>query len=533
MADATTTPPPVMTTLVPLLQAHRSAVGQSRVVVRLVVLTLGSVVALGRHTLTQLLVALGLGRTDWSAWSRLCNVPRLESAAVQRVLLAQLLTHVPATALVPVVLDATQLARSRARFPGSHWSRAPRTPAWRPGIHIAQRWEGLSAVLPCSQAGESRAVPLRFAPLRSPRRRPLGTVPIQAEGQVGLAFLAWLRHTLDALGRVGQRLLVVGDGTDSRAALWAQLPPQTTLLARCACNRARSALPTRRAHGRGRQPRDGERGPTPPAALHARAGWHRLTLCVRGQPRPRTVRVSGPWLVTGAPAQPLVLLVVRGIKRGIERGHRRREPQYWLVSATPTAAGAWVLPAPVETVLRWAWQRGEVEGMHRERKSSGGRGSPQAGSPIAAQPVIPWVVWTYAVLILTGYRVWGLARGPVPDLGRWWQARRWSLSRLWQGLRQELWQQTEFQPMWTRTPDTWAEITRWVDTQTNAALGVRRRCPRPTAPRPRFPCAPPSNPATTTGHRRHPMLVKVPKLRKRRLSRRFISSQFCGAVVVP
>ena len=112
--------------------------------------------------------------------------------------------------------------------------------------------------------------------------------------------------------------------------------------------------------------------------------------------------------------------------------------------------------------------------MHRELKSGFGVGEQQAFSDAGAATVIPWMVWVYALLVLTGYRTWQLGPGTVPDLGGWYRARRWSLGRLWQGLRQELWQLGEFHPVWTRSPDTWAEITTWFAAQTNATLGLRR-----------------------------------------------------------
>jgi len=475
MRERTTPATPLLNEFVALLQAHREVVGQERVFVRLAMLTLGSLLALGRHTITQLLVALGRGRDDWSAWYRLFNVPRVAIARMQAVLGDQVARHLPADGVFPVVLDATQLPRSSRRFPGGGWIRAPRSPAWKPGLHGGQRWEGLSALLPRSAAGDSRTVPLRVDLLRSAKSQPCGEVPVRTEGAAGVDLLAWLRARLDALGRTAQRILVIADGVYSTAPVIANLPAQTVLLARCAKNRALYALPGPRPAGtRGRKPRYGERGPAPQQALRARDGWKRCPLTVRGRQIQLTVRASGPWLVKTAPEPPLWVLVVKAVERGAGRRRRQRDPSYLVVSAVPTERGEWVLPLPVADLLAWAWQRWEVEVMHRELKSGFGLGEQQAWSPTAAQTVVPWVVWTYALLVLTGYRAWGFGPGPVPDLGRWWTARRWSLGRLGQGMRQELWQQAEFQPLWSRSPDAWAEMTGWIAAQTNAALGCRR-----------------------------------------------------------
>ena len=475
MDERTTPPTPLLTTFVALLHAHRAAVGQERVFVRVGMLTLASLLALGRHTITQLLLALGRGQDDWSAWYRLFNVPRIAVERLQAILVAEVAQHLPADGIFPVVLDATHLPRSSHRFPGSGWIRAPRSPAWKPGLQRGQRWEGLSALLPRSAHGDSRTVPLRFALLRSAKSRRCGAVPVRTEGALGVELLGWLRACLDTLGQQAQRILVIADGVYSTAPVIANLPRDTLLLARCAKNRALYALPGPRADGtRGRTPRYGARGPTPQQALHARDGWQRVTIMVRGRQIRLTVRVSGPWLVKPAAVHPLWLLVVKGVKRGAGRQRRKREPSFLVVSAVPTDDGAWELPLPVEELLAWAWQRWEVEVMHRELKSSFGLGEQQAWSPVAVRTVVPWVVWTYALVVLTGYRTWGFGPGPVPDLGRWWTARRWSLGRLQQGLRQELWQQAAFQPIWCRSPDAWAEMAGWIALQTNAALGCRR-----------------------------------------------------------
>lgn len=112
--------------------------------------------------------------------------------------------------------------------------------------------------------------------------------------------------------------------------------------------------------------------------------------------------------------------------------------------------------------------------MHRELKSGFGLGEQQAFSDAGAATVIPWMLWVYALLVLTGYRTWQLGPGSVPDVGRWWTPRRWSFAKLWQGFRQEIWQLGEFQPVWQRSPGYLAQITTWITTHTTATLGVRR-----------------------------------------------------------
>lgn len=470
---ATPFSPSLSATWFALLGAYRPVVRQERVFVRLCALTVASVLALGRHTLSQLLVALGGAGWAWSAWYRLFNRSRLDVLAVQETLLTQLLPLLPRTGPIVTAVDATQLPRTSRRLPGCGWTVAPHTPKWRRGIHLAQRFVGLSALLPRSAQGDSRAVPLRWLLLRTAKTTPCGHEPERTERAGAAELLGWLRGQLDALGRGGQVLLVLGDGAYSTAPMLTALPARTLLWARCAKNRALYALPTYR-RGPGRQRRYGERGPTPQETLHTAGGWHAYRFMVRGRAVTVTAKLTGPWLVRGAPFAPVRLVVVRGVERGKGTTHRQRDPQFFLVSVTVPTEDAWTLAVPLPELLAWAWQRWEVEVMHRELKSGVGLGEQQAWSANGVATVLPWLVWAYALLILAAYRTWGYAPPPGPDRGGWWRPRRWAIGRVLQQARSECWHLGEFGPGWTRSPDTWAEITTWVTTQLPAVRGCRR-----------------------------------------------------------
>jgi hypothetical protein len=465
---------PLARTWFGLLSAYRPVVRQDRTFVRVTMLAVACLLGFGRQTLTRWLVTLGIGDQDWTSWYRLFNQERLHLPTLQATLLDQVLAEVPATdPIITVAVDATQLPRTSRRFPGCGITRAVRGLRWPRGLTLAQRYVGLSLLLPRSADGDSRAIPLKWLLLRTAKTQPLDDEPERTETQGGRELVGWLRRQLDACHRMTQRVLVLGDGSYSTAPFLAALPARVTVLARCAKNRALYALPTYRAHGRGRQPRYGERGPTPTDTLHQATDWQNITVVVRGRTIPLTATVTGPWLIKGAPFQPLALLVVKGIDRGRGTSRRQRDPQFFLVTLEMTQEDEWALPLPLAELLAWAWQRWEVEVMHRELKSGFGLGQQQAFSDQGAAQVTSWVVWMYALLLLVGYRRWGLGPGTGPALGGWYTARRWSLGQLRQALRQELWHLGEFQPVWTRSPDEWTEITSWVGAQTNAVLGAR------------------------------------------------------------
>ena len=137
MTEPTTPRPSLWPHLQPLLLAVVTTCRQRRTSELLLTLSVGLVQGLGRHTLTQVLVGLGRGETDWSAAYRLFTRARFDLAAGRQALLDRLLAIMPATQPLVVVLDGTQVPRTSPRFVGVGWLKAPRTPAWRPGIHRA------------------------------------------------------------------------------------------------------------------------------------------------------------------------------------------------------------------------------------------------------------------------------------------------------------------------------------------------------------------------------------------------------------
>jgi hypothetical protein len=465
--------PSLLSELLALLAAHRPAFRQDRPHARSTALVLASLFAFARHTVTQLLVALGQTEQDWSAWYRLFSVPRLDYEELTRCYLRQTLAVIPPTNPFVAVVDGVQVPRHSRTMPGTTWLKHPRTPVFFPGIHRAQRFVHLAALLPPEQ-GYSRALPLRWEhafPQKAVRREVL---PVRKEGEAARDAMRWLRRELDAAGRIDQDLLVVGDGSYDSAALWTELPERTILLARTARNRALFALPGPEPKRRGAPRKYGERARTPAAWLQERSGWQQATLLVRGRTVHTRYRVEGPYVVRKAANQPVFLLVVPGIDRRTKRRRRERDPHFWLVNARRNG-DQWVLPLPVTMLLTWAWQRWEVEVSHRELKTTLGVGEMQCWSVSSAVLAVQWQVWSYAVLVLAGYRAWGLLDSPLRPPGRWWSgAPRWSLATLWRGYRQELWQMPEFRALGTGTEGILAENGAGMRALSNAVQGASR-----------------------------------------------------------
>jgi hypothetical protein len=95
----------------------------------------------------------------WSAFYRLFSLSRLDYSVLTRCFVHQTLAQIPADGPYVAVVDGVHLPRSSRRRPGTSWLKCPRRPPWKPGIHRAQRFVHLAALLPRWQ-GYSRALPL-------------------------------------------------------------------------------------------------------------------------------------------------------------------------------------------------------------------------------------------------------------------------------------------------------------------------------------------------------------------------------------
>jgi hypothetical protein len=452
-----------------LLEAHRSIIGQQRTYLRVVSLVMAEMFAFSRHVITQLLMTLGLTEQDWSAWYRLFSQGRFDAQRASEVLFVETLRHVGEGEVYVVAGDGTQTARSSDTMEGVSWLRNPRNPPFRISIHHAQRWFNGSWLMP-AENGYSRAMPLRWLPAFTEKSfRKLHEAC--KEWQAAVQYLQWLRSQLSCHGRAHQQILLLGDGSYDTVALWKALPERVTLLTRSAKNRALRHLLPPGAHGNRKY---GERAPTPQAFWQRRSGWKRTRLILRGHERDLQYRVEGPFLRQGAPSVPLFLLIIRGQKYTKHGQLKHREPVPYLVNAIRREAGDWVLPLPIQTLIFWAWQRWEIEVCHRELKSNFGLGDKQCFNPRSAVVSVQWSAWVYALLLLAGYRAWGLCGGPdVPT--RWWRGSgRWSLNTLWRAYRAALWGSHDFRAIWAVTTGNWDEKEARLIALRNAAFASAR-----------------------------------------------------------
>ncbi|HEX6035103.1 MAG TPA: transposase [Anaerolineales bacterium] len=460
-----------------LVQAHRRAFKQDRPFWRAVGMVLGEVFNLGRHTVTQALLTLGMQEGDWSGWYRLFSRERFAEEQLSQCLLDETLKHVKEDEPYCVALDSTVLHRSSLKMPGTSWLRDSRFSAFRPGIHRGQRFVHGAWLTPL-ESGYSRAIPVRFLPAFPPKAV-ASSVPPRTEWETGGLILEWLRGNLDQAGRQEQKILALADAGFDVLELWRRVPENVILLTRTARNRCLYYLPTQAAQtGPGRPTLYGERAPRPVDWLHAGLRkWPCQAVEVRGKTISMRYQVLGPFLREGLPERPLFLIVVKGIHRkvGKKKPHyKHKEPAFYLISAVPNDQGSWQLPLPIATLLAWLWQRWEIEVAHHEMKTGLGLGEKQCWNKRSSIVSVQWSAWVYAILLLAGYRTWGVCNGP-PTPARWWPgAKRWSFTTLWRSYRAELWNTQQFRLLATRSSDDWWKIQDWFPALSNSLSAASR-----------------------------------------------------------
>lgn len=452
-----------------LLKNQRGAFKQQRTYERALALFLAEIIVVARHTISQLLMGWGQVEQDWSGWYRLFSRGRFDYGWASQQVFEETLQHVAGDEVYVVGGDSTQTPRSSRKIEGVGWLRNLRTPPFKIGIHLAQRWFNGSGLLPPEQ-GYSRAVPLCWWPCFSPKSH-RQIAPACKEWEAALAFVVWLRQQLTRCGRAKQTVLLLVDGAYDQINLWQGLPEGVVMLARSAKNRRLFHWPAVGGHGNRRY---GPRAASPQEVWAERAGWRRVKVLVRGKARDLQVKVSGPLQRQGAPHTALFLIVVRGQTYHQHGYAKRREPVPYLVNAVRDAQGQWRLPLALETLLFWAWQRWELEVCHRELKSTFGLGHKQCWTPQSAILSVQWSAWVYALLLLAGYRTWGLCTGPVVPT-RWWRgAGRWSFNTLWRAYRAALWGSHTFQPLSLSFPSDQGQKESFLPALRNALFGAAR-----------------------------------------------------------
>ena len=435
--------------VVKLLERHRHEFKQERTFRRMVVMIIGVIISLGRHTMSQMITSVGYNQQDWSSWYRMLRGERFKEEDLSQRLMEQTLEHVKEDEQYVIATDATHIGRSSKTMAGTSWVRGFVTAVFDRGLQRAQRFVTCVWMPKIEEGGYSRAIPIRMLSAFS-KTAAKSSEAVRTEYEAGLAFAQWTRQLMDGAKRTKQQVLWIADGAYDKVEVWRNLPDRLILLVRTAKNRVLYELPGAYIGKGRRNVKYGKRAPTPNDHLNDRSGWANDTIQVRGRKINIRWKRVGPFLRQGVSELPVYLLVCGGASwtsgKGKHRNHYRK-PAFYLMNALKMG-DTWTPAISERAMLAWVWQRWEIEVTHREMKTGFGVGEMQCWNPVSAVLSVQWMVWVMGVLMLAAYRAWGIVRVKPAPVSAWHlKVKRWSFNTLWRSLRRDLARIPDFNPI--------------------------------------------------------------------------------------
>jgi len=415
---------------------------QQRTARRAVRQALGSLVCLGRRTLSRVIWTNGGEQRSWSAEYFLHSRAPWDPQQLFAALLSRALPWCPGR-LLGVAVDDTRLRKTGLCIPQAFYQRDPLSPPFHWNLMRGLRFLQASLLLPLHRraAVGCRALPIRFedAPaVKRPRRNAgpeQGRFHRELLKQFNLSrrctqLMSSLRQMLDAAGAPDKLLVLAVDGSFCNRTVFSAPRDRTAIIARARkdavlCGRA--PPPSRRFYAAEKfnpeQVRQDEVIP-----------WQTSKLFYGGKRRRiRYKQLPDVYWRSGARQQPLRLLVVAPTpyrkRKSVKLYYRR--PAYLLTTDLSSSA---------RQLLQIYFDRWQIEVNHREEKDTLGVGQAQLWNETAVpkQPVL--AVAAYSALLLASLLALGPLRGPAyAPLPKWRRhARRPSCLDLITLLRQQM-----------------------------------------------------------------------------------------------
>lgn len=427
----------LLTCLLAILQDWQTVYPQTRTYLRAVRQALGTLVCLGRRTLSRILWTNGLQHRDWRAEYFLFS--RCQWDPTQ--LFLPILRHALAWCSGPyigVAVDDTRVRKTGQHIEQAFVQRDPLSPKYHVNLMRGLRFLQASLLVPLSRLRVStRALPIAFeevSVVKRPQRKLPKSKSKRGQRTAALADLErqWqqyrvaqklhnlsthfvglmrrLRDLFDACGAIGKILILAVDGSFCNRTVFAAVIAGVELIARARkdlrlCFRA--APGSRRFYD--------SRSFTPEQVREDHAiPWKTTKVFYGGKYRQVEYKeVPHVYWQSGARRRPLRLLVVRPTRyrRRPRGGWYYRRAAYLLTTA---------LTAPVRQLLQIYFDRWQIEVNHREEKDTLGVGQAQLWNRVSVPKQPAFAVACYSALLLASLEAFGAGRGPAyAPLPKW------------------------------------------------------------------------------------------------------------------
>lgn len=405
-----------------IVQPWQSVFAQHRTFVRAVRQSLGSVLCLGRSTLSRIIWTTGREQNSWSGEYFLHSRATWNPHALFEPMLREALQYCPGR-LVGVAVDDTRLKKTGRSIAQAQYHRDPLSPPFHVNLIWALRFLQASLLLPLHRSGPwpARGIPIRFeevSSVKKPSRRAgeeiwkayKQEVKQRNLSQRFVQSMAELRETFDRAGAQKKVLVVVGDGSFCNRTVLAAIPDRVVLIAR---TRKDASLCFPAPEG-GRCFYSKEKF-TPDQVRHDdRVPWRTTKIFYGGKFRKvRFKEVTGLLWQGGARKRPLRLFVVAATpyKKRKGGGLHYRHPAYLLTT---------MLKGSTRQLLQMYFDRWQIEVNHRDEKDTLGVGQAQMWNPVSVPKQPALVVASYSALLLAALKAFGPGRSEAyAKLPRW------------------------------------------------------------------------------------------------------------------
>ncbi len=436
---------------------------QPRTYLRAVRQALGTLICLGRRTLTRIIWTNGGQHQDWRAEYFLFSRCQWDPAQLFTPILQRALAWCPGR-YIGVAIDDTRLRKTGLQIQQAFYQRDPLSPKFYTNLMFGLRFLQASVLVPLFRRAKvgTRALPIAFeevSVVKRPRRklpkRNAGkgkrTEPLSALEQEWKQYrvaqkaqnlstrfvdlMRRLRTTFDACGAAKKILLLAVDGSFCNRTVFTTVVQGVELIARA---RKDIKLCFRAADGSRRFYATEKLTPEQVRIDDGRP-WQVTKIFYGGKRRKVEYKeVGGIFWQGGARKRPLRLLVVRPTRyRKLKSGRwYYRRPAYLLTT---------VVNGTVRQLLQIYFDRWQIEVNHREEKDTLGVGQAQLRNVTSVPKQPAFAVASYSALLMASLQAFGAERGKAyAALPKWRRrAARPSALDLITLLRKEMTENTE------------------------------------------------------------------------------------------
>lgn len=395
---------------------------QERSSLRAIRQALGSLVCLGRRTVSRIIWTNGGEQRSWSAEYSLHSRCRWDPQQLFTPVLEQALPFCTGR-YMGVAADDTRLHKTGRCIQQAFYQRDPLSPPFHVNLMLGLRFLQASLLVPLHRRSPigTRALPIRFQEASRVKRPGRKATTEEWKGyraavrqynlsQKFVIMMKDLRLALSAAGASAKILVMVVDGSFCNRTVFGASADKTEIIARA----RKDAVLCSRAPAGSRRFYDTQKFTPESVRQNDSLAWNTTKIFYGGKRRRvRYKLVSEVYWQGGARRRPLRLLVVAPTPYRKRKSGRLyyRQPGFLLTTDHKGSAC---------TLLQLYFDRWQIEVNHREEKDTIGVGQAQLWNEVSVpkQPVL--AVASYSALLLASLVAFGAERGEAyAALPRW------------------------------------------------------------------------------------------------------------------